>query len=113
MTRTRTGAPARDADVGAAGTPTHSWPLHLVSAPHGVTTEANSRHPRMPYGSWHARSVGDLRTVCGISAVTWEYFWTLSFPEAGKRTCMSCVRELCAQRADTKAAAQLAQEPAR
>jgi hypothetical protein len=77
--------------------PKHQWPRYLVSAPHAVSCEWSSAHARRPYGTWHARSVGDLQTVCGISAVDWQIFWTLRFEPSRTEACLDCVATLRAQ----------------
>jgi hypothetical protein len=62
------------------------WPEFLVTAPHLVL----SNDGRVPHGTWHARRVGSLQTECGSSAVTWHYFWTLDFGDAGHHACPYC-----------------------
>ncbi len=73
------------------------WPTYLVSAPYSVVQKAGAAHPRMPYGDWHAREVGSLQAVCGRSAVTWKFFWTLDFSDAGPLACPDCLRALRAR----------------
>lgn len=68
----------------------HVWPQYLVSAPHAKTTGGDQGLPQTPYGAWHARQVGSLQTLCGRSAVTWRYFWTLDFDDAGSSRCPEC-----------------------
>ena len=70
------------------------WPAFLVTAPHDVAMPSEHKHSRLPYGLWHARKVGSFHTVCGMSAVTWHYFWTLDFEDAGPNTCPECARHV-------------------
>lgn len=72
----------------------YQWPTYLVTAPHGVPQRAGDAHPRLPYGLWHARRVGSLQTACGRSAVTWQFFWTLTFADAGPHACPDCLGAL-------------------
>lgn len=72
----------------------YRWPAHLVTAPHTMPPKVGVRQPRLPYGEWHARSPGSLQTVCGMSAVGWQFFWTLNFWAAGPKACPECVHVL-------------------
>ena len=69
----------------------HEWPSFLVSAAHAVTADAGSPYPGRPYGVWHARRVGALRSACGMSAVNWRFFWRLRFDPADAEVCRDCV----------------------
>ena len=71
------------------------WPTYLVTAPH-VSLASPGGQPRMPYGTWHAREVGSPRTVCGLPALTWHFFWTLRFERGGSRACRECAHALAA-----------------
>lgn len=79
---------------GLDGRPAHRWPTYLVTAPHEVVCSFGAAHARVPYGEWHARQVGSLQSVCGRSAVTWRFFWTLDFRNAGPRACPACLEAL-------------------
>jgi hypothetical protein len=70
------------------------WPPYLVSSAHTISGDWNSPHARRPYGTWHARKVGDLQTACGVSAVTWPFFWTLRFDPMRPEACPACVAVL-------------------
>lgn len=71
----------------------HKWPAFLVTAPHSTYSETGP-YPLVPFGDWHARRVGSGQTICGRSAVTWQYFWTLDFSDAGPGGCPECLRLL-------------------
>lgn len=75
----------------------HRWPTFLVTAPHEIVCSFGAAHARVPYGKWHARQVGSLQSVCGRPAVTWRFFWTLDFRDAGPRACPACREALRAQ----------------
>lgn len=73
----------------------HQWPNYLVTAAHAAVREGGGDKPApLPYGEWHARQIGSLQTACGQSAVTWRYFWTLSFDQAGASACPECSRQV-------------------
>ncbi len=72
----------------------HSWPTYLVSAQHSQLPNLGTDELKRPYGLWHARQVGSLRSACGRSAVTWQFFWTLDFAKAGTAACPECVTVL-------------------
>jgi hypothetical protein len=80
-----------------ASCPRREWPTFLVTAAHSVPAGPGRLHDRMPYGPWHARQVGSLQTACGMSAVTWQYFWTLDFHRAGGHACEACARAIGAR----------------
>jgi hypothetical protein len=75
----------------------HEWPTFLVTAAHSVPASKGGSQGHMPYGPWHARQVGSLQTACGMSAVTWHYFWTLDFHRAGGHACGECARAVGAR----------------
>lgn len=70
----------------------HRWPPFLVTAAHAVPSGPTSPDAGAPYGLWHARTIGSLQTACGMPAVTWHYFWSLRFHQAGARACPDCTR---------------------
>lgn len=76
----------------------HNWPEFLVSAPHVRSGAPEPDAPAVPAGVWHARQVGSLTSACGMSAVTWRFFWTLSFIESETAACAECVRVVRSQR---------------
>src|SRR3954452_2538038 len=84
-TSSRQGQPERSARR-------HRWATYLVTAPHAALVEPYANDLPKPYGPWHARQVGSMRTACGMSAVTWHYFWTLEFVYAGSHACPECYR---------------------
>lgn len=96
MPERRTAIRARRKQLADMRMPTFKWPDYLVTAPHTAPAPAGDRHPRLPYGEWHARKVGSLQAACGRSAVNWHFFWTLDFTQAGLRACGECVRTLAA-----------------
>ena len=90
MAERRSAIFARREALAQRSAPRFRWPSHLVTAPHGVRGEIGDRHPTLPYGEWHARRPGSLVTACGRSAVTWPFFWTLDFANAGASACRDC-----------------------
>jgi hypothetical protein len=46
---------------------------------------------RRPYGTQHARRVGETRTACGENALEWPYFWDLPFGSEPDACCLACV----------------------
>ncbi|GAB7003237.1 hypothetical protein JCM18899A_07080 [Nocardioides sp. AN3] len=69
------------------------WPEFVVSAAHSVPAPRDSAFARVPFGTWHGRKVGSPRTLCGRSATTWTYFWTLDFRRTGRKfACPDCAR---------------------
>jgi hypothetical protein len=93
MTQTKSGIAWTRDGMRLRAMPQYEWPAYLVSAPHALVPEIGADLKR-PYGVWHARQVGSLQTACGQSAVTWRYFWTLDFSQAGAAACSECVRVL-------------------
>lgn len=65
-------------------------PVWLVS-----TSRSSRRHVTrgaVPYGMQHARQVGSPLTACGLTAIDWEIFWSVEFPDSDHSTCTDCVR---------------------
>lgn len=48
---------------------------------------------RVPNGLVHAKRIGTSQTACGETAVSWQVFWAISFPDAsaGAVNCRACV----------------------
>ncbi len=70
---------------------TGGWSTFLVTAPARVPVARNGVRVDMPAGQAHARQVGASQTLCGRSAVTWLYFWSLSFDPEEPGACLACV----------------------
>jgi hypothetical protein len=92
MTAHRLGGSRRRSVAADSSLPrSYSWPEYLVSAPHRLPAGRVGDLPR-PYGVRHARRVGSLQTACGRPAVTWPYFWDLSFNAPNPDRCPACVK---------------------
>lgn len=61
-----------------------------VSAPHGRPPRPYIDEPRRPYGTGHARQVGDTSTACGLPAAGWPFFWELAFDPGDAGACTAC-----------------------
>lgn len=94
MPEPRTSIFARREELARRPAPRFRWPTYLVTAPHAVSSALRDRHSRVPYDLWHARRPGSLQTACGKPAVTWQFFWTLDFFDAGTDACPECTRAL-------------------
>jgi hypothetical protein len=92
MPEPRTDIFARRAQLAEMPMRSRRWPKFLVTARHSTDSAWDTDTSSVPYGTWHARVMGSLQTVCGQSAVTWRYFWTLDFANAGDRACPECLR---------------------
>jgi len=69
---------------------TTAHPRWYVTATHTVGAYA----AELPYGVRHARSPGDLVTVCGLRAVGWPLFWDLPFNGRQERACLACAQQV-------------------
>ena len=67
-------------------------PRYLVSARHRVPPARGSDQGWQPYSTYHAREVGASRTVCGLPALGWPYFWDLRFVPRQPMACLDCSR---------------------